>query len=74
MINARQRQLWEMSVAKPAPATPKDEPRPRTSTNPSAVLSTTATLVMTKGVRGAFNDRNTALVTALKIIGAIDTA
>jgi hypothetical protein len=29
---------------------------------------------MTKGVRGAFNDRNTALVTALKIIGAIDTA
>jgi hypothetical protein len=38
------------------------------------VFSATAALVMIKGVRGALSDRNTALVTALKIIGAIDTA
>jgi hypothetical protein len=34
------------------------------------VFSATAALVMIKGVRGALSDRNTAL----KIIGAIDTA
>jgi hypothetical protein len=41
---------------------------------PSAVLSATALPVMTKGMRGASSDRNTALVTALRIIGAIDMA
>jgi len=38
------------------------------------VFSATAALVMINGVRGALSDRNTALVTALKIIGAIDPA
>jgi hypothetical protein len=57
---------------------PKDEigPRPRTSTNPSAVLIKHHGNAGNdqRGACGAFNDRNTALVTALKIIGAIDTA
>ena len=39
-------------------------------TQPAKVLSS----VIGNGVRGALSDRNTALVTALKIIGAIDTA
>ena len=38
------------------------------------VFSATAALVMIRGVRGSLSERNTALVTALKIIGKIDTA
>jgi hypothetical protein len=61
VINARQRPLWEISVARPAPATPREGigPSPRTSINPSAVLSTTEALVIIKGIRGSFTDRNT---------------
>ena len=45
---------------------------PRTNTKPSRVFAASAKLVMIRGVFGALRERNTALVTELKIMGAID--
>ena len=74
-MSAKHRALWENSVAQPAPATLRDGtgPKPRTDTKPSSVFTATARPVIIKGVLGAFSERNTALVTALKIIGAIES-